>query len=240
MPIRCRAADRVGAGVADLALGVEADDAVADPGGLLGHEGVAGERERPVVHHAGEPVEELEVDTLQLAGAAAGHGGGVPGDEGDDLVPEADGDGLYVGPFRGAADDGGVAHADVAQPPHLGGQGPFHLVDDGAEHVVAVQGLVGGGPHLGQHHEPVALVAGHGRQQQQVGEAEVGEDPPRGGQPVEVGELLRRQAGVGTGQLEQGRHGRSGALERVGAPLPAVEGHQLAVPGAGQEVHGVR
>ena len=119
-PHAVQRAHGVGAGVADDGLGVEEQDAVADPGRLLGDQGAALERERALVEHAGEAVEDLEVDPLQLAEAPAGGGGGLPGEEGDDLAPVADGDGLHVGPLAGLADDGGVADADLADPPDPG------------------------------------------------------------------------------------------------------------------------
>src|SRR5205085_6627872 len=121
---------------ADDGSEIEEEDTVTDPGRRLRGQAATLERERALVDHAGEAVEDLEVDPLQLAEAPAGGGGRFPGEQGDDLAPMADGNGLHVGPLGRLAGDGRGADADLAEAPHPGAERPFHLVAGGAEHVV--------------------------------------------------------------------------------------------------------
>src|SRR5207302_9746199 len=92
-------ADRVGGGVLHPGALVEHDHAVADTRRLLGGDVLAQERELPVDDHAGEAVEDLHVDALELARAPADAEGRLPGEHGQELASEAHGDALHARPL---------------------------------------------------------------------------------------------------------------------------------------------
>ena len=60
----------VGRRVAHLPVGLDQDEAVADPGRVLGGEVLAHEREVPDRHHVGQASVEVPVDAFETAGAA--------------------------------------------------------------------------------------------------------------------------------------------------------------------------
>ena len=122
----------------------------------------------------------------------------APAEVGDDVTVAVDGD------------DRGVALDDVAAAPGPGEQRALHLVDDGPDHVGGVQGLAGGRANLGHDDESVGLLAGDGHEHQEVGEAEVGEEPPRHRETAGMDEVLTDQFGVADCQLVEHRHNEDG------------------------------
>ncbi len=77
----------------------------------------------------------------------------------------------------------------------------------------------------------MALLPGHRRQEQEVGEAEVGQHPPGGGQSLEMGGVVGRQPGVGASQLREHRHG----VRRSGGRAAPFEAAQLGAAGVAQQ-----
>ena len=112
----------------------------------------------------------------------------------DDLAVAADRDAQHPDPL---ADHGEVDLAldDLAVAERAGHQRPLGLVEAGPDPVAPVHGLARGGPHLGQHDELAAAEVADRGEQQEVGEAEVGQQPPRRRQPLEVLGLAVRRAG---------------------------------------------
>jgi hypothetical protein len=179
------------------------------------------ERERPGCDHPGEAVEDLAVGPLELAGRPADGGGRLPRQHRDRLAPPADRDAEHPHPL---ADHrvGDLALDDLAQPERAGDQRPVDLVGLLTQQVVAVERLAGRRADLAQDHErPAVLVGGH--EQQQVREAEVREEAPRGHQPLEVALLRWGEAGLGPGDVGEAGH-RSSRIVRPGRRSAAGAG----------------
>ncbi len=85
-------------------------------------------------------------------------------------------------------------------------EGPRHLVDDRADEVHRVDGLAGGRPHLGEHHRAAAVLPHDRREQEEVGEAEVGQRLPRRREPLDVTQRFSPERGLGARLLEEGGH----------------------------------
>ena len=224
-------ADRVRARVPHAAVGIDDDHPVTGPRRTLDLHLFAGERERALGDHRREPVVHLEVVALELAGPSTRGGGCLAREHRDLPSPVADGHGLHVHPLTTAEHLGlTVVALGVAPGPHE--RGPLHLVDDVADEVVHVERLTRGRTHLGEDHEPVAVLVRDRREQQQVGERQVGEQPPRHRQPFEMGELVGRQLGPQDRELGEGGHGRR---VRVGSPGGAAAvGTRLRPPLGGR------
>ena len=166
------------------------------------------EREVAGGDHAGEAVEELDVDLLELTRLAPDLRRRLAREDREDVTLEAHGNALDARPF---ADVGGdLAVDDLAQLEGLGDEVPLGGRDDASHLVLVVQGLARGGADLAEHDEPllpvVAVVGLEGREQQQVGEGNVGEQGPRGHQPLQVLEGRTGQAGVGGRQRGKRDH----------------------------------
>ena len=194
-------------------LGIEEDGAVTHAGRLLGLGVLGREREVAGSDHAGEAVEHLEVDLLEVAGLAGERRRRLAGEDGDHLVapPHRDGDHPHARPERLDVD---LALDDLAQTEGSGDDGPLDLVDHLAHEVVAVHGLVGRRPDLAEDDVaadlPVAGAGRHRHEEQEVGEAEVGQQAPGRDEADEVVDPFLVDLGVGPGQLGQARHaGRS-------------------------------
>ena len=187
--------------------GIEEDHAVADAGRLLGLGVLGVEREVARRDHPGEAVEDVDVGALELAGLAAEGRRRLPGEHADDLAAAADRDAQHPHPLLEGG-DGGLALDDLAEPEGPGDERPLLLVDDGADPVGPVDGLRGGRAHLDEHEEPLAVrrVDG-GREQQEVGEAEVGEQAPAGDEALEVVDAAPVERGVEAGELGERGHG---------------------------------
>jgi hypothetical protein len=95
---------------------------------------------------------------------------------------------------------------DLPLPPRPADQRAFDLGDHRADHVVGVQRLVGGRAHLPQHDETMTLLALDGGEEQQVGEAQVGQHLPRRHEPSRVRERHAAQRRVRARQLEPECH----------------------------------
>ena len=83
-----------------------------------------------------------------------------------------------------------------------GDERPRHLVDDRADEVRRVHGLAGGRAHLGERPRTAAVLALDRREQQEVGEAEVGERLPRRREPLDVAQRLAPERGLRARLLE--------------------------------------
>ena len=93
-----------------------------------------------------------------------------------------------------------------AAPPGAGDQWALDLVDDVADEVRDVQGLSRGRPDLREHDEPVAVLVRDRGEQEEVREREVGEEPPRERQPLQMRERVALDRGVDERELLEGRH----------------------------------
>ena len=117
---------------------------------------------------------------------------------------------------------------------HLG------TADDPADLVVLVRGRRGGRAHLGDAEErprlPVRRAYRH--PEQQVGEGQVGQQLPVAGEPVQVVDVGRAEAGVLLGEIAQRGHGAKPAtplfLERRGDLLEAARGVRVLAAGQRQ------
>ena len=94
----------------------------------------------------------------------------------------------------------------LGPPPRAGDERPLDLVDHVADEVRDVEGLAGGRANLREHDEAVTVLVGDRREQQQVGEREVGEQPPREGEALQVRERVALHRGVNERELLEGRH----------------------------------
>ena len=114
-----------------------------------------------------------------------------------------------------------VAHVagDLALHDPAGGEAAGHERalgggEDATDPVAAEQGLAGGGPDLAEHHERAvlrlaaeagALVVVLGpAEEQQVGEAEVGQQAPGRDEALQVVDLGERRVGCGAGRARRG------------------------------------
>ena len=200
-------AHRVRARELHARLGVDHDHAVTDARRALHLDLVDVEREGAVGDHAREAVEHVEVRALELTGPAGERHRLLARDEPDEPVVAAHRDHLHPHALL-RAERGGVAPDDVGRPPAPRVQRAFDLVDDRADEVLRVVGLAGDRPHLGEHDEAVTLLARDRREQQEVGEREVGERPPRRDEAFHVHEIGARRASVrASARLVERAHG---------------------------------
>ena len=103
-------------------------------------------------------------------------------------------------------------------PPRTGDERALDLVDHVPDEVRDVQRLAGRRAHLREHDEAVAVLVGDRREQQEVGEREVGEQPPREGQALQMRERVALHRGVDERELLEGRHlapGYRGSTRRL-------------------------
>ena len=84
-------------------------------------------------------------------------------------------------------------------------EGSVGLVGLLPQQVVAVEGLARRRPDLAEHDEGAAVLVG-GHEQQQVGEAEVGQQAPRRDQPLEMALLRWGETGSGPGDVGEAGH----------------------------------
>ena len=165
------------------------------------------EREVAGRDHAGEAVEDVDVGALELAGLATERRRRLPGEHADHLAAAAHRDGQHPHPLLQRR-DGGLPLDDLAEPERPGDERPLLLVDDGADPVGPVHGLGGGGPDLGEDEEPLAVLGvDGGREEEEVGEAEVGEQAPAGDEALEVVDGPAVERGVEAGELRERGHG---------------------------------
>ena len=176
-------------------LGIDHDDAVTDARRALHLDLVDVERKRAVGDHSSEPIEHVEVGALELARAPGERHRLLAGDDSDERVGAPNGDHLYSHAIL-RPECRRITADDVSRPPASRVQGPFHLVDDGADEILRVIRLPGDRPHLREHHESVAFFTGDRRQQQDIGERQVGEVPPRRDEAFHVHEIAARQRGA--------------------------------------------
>ena len=169
--------------------GAQEPDRVARPGG---------ERDQD---------EHVEVEALQLARPPAGRRRRLAGHDADQLRSAADGDALHPRPLP-RPEDGAVAVDDLPRAPGAGDQRALELLDDRPDQVDRVQGLARGRADVREDDEAVALLALDRGEEQQVGEAQVGQRLPGRDQPLRVTQRLAGQRGVAPRELEQrDRHG---------------------------------
>ena len=199
-------AHRVRARELHARLGVDDDHTVADARRALHLDLVDVERKRAVGDHAGEAVEHVEVRALELARAPReGHRLFTRHDP-DEAVGTAHRDDLHPHPVL-RSERGGVAADDVARSPAPRVQGTFDFVDNGADEVLRVVGLPGDRTHLGEHDEPMSLFARDRREQQEIGERQVGEVAPRRDEPLHVHEVGARQGRTCEREVFERAHG---------------------------------
>src|SRR5207302_8971755 len=150
--------DRIGGRVLHPGGSVEQQHAVTDPRSLLGDDLLGRERELAVGDHAGEAVEDLDIDPFELARPPSDRRRRLPGQDPEERLPSAHRDALDPGPLAPAR-AAYLAVDDLAQPPGTRHQGPLGLVDDASDLVLAVEGLARRGPDLAQDHEPAVVSA---------------------------------------------------------------------------------
>ena len=142
---------------------------------------------------------------LELTEPPPDRGARLAADHRDHLVVAAHRDALHVDLLGGAEQRRDALH-DLTAAQGLGDEGARRLVDHRADQVRRVDGLAGGRPHLGQDDGAGAVLAVDGREQEQVGEAEVGERLPRSGEALHVAERFAPQRGLGARLLEERGH----------------------------------
>ena len=97
-----------------------------------------------------------------------------------------------------------LAHDDLPGGPRLADEGALSPGEDLADPVRPIHRLTSRGSDLAEDEPPVA--GGFGRQEQEVGEAEVGEHPPLGDKALEVGDLHASERRLVPCELGEGRH----------------------------------
>ena len=211
---------------------IEEDHPVADARRLLGLDVLGVEREVAGRDHAGEPVEDGDVGALELTGLAAERRRRLPGEHPDHLAVAAHRDAEHPHPLLQGR-DGGLALDDLAEPEGTGDERPLLLVDGGADPVGPVDGLRGARPDLPEHEEAVAVLrVDGGREQQEVGEAEVGQEPPPGDQALEVADSSPVEGRVEASELGERGHGPlrlRGEVERDGGWRLGGDGLELSL-----------
>ena len=197
----------VGGGKVDPGGGVEAGHPVTDAGGLVGLGLLRPEGELAGDDHAGEAVEDLDVDPLEVARPAPHRRSRLPGEHAEQGVLPPNGDALHPRhlPCGSELD---LAVDDVAQAPGPGHQGPVEGVEDLADLVLAVERLAGGGPDLAQDHEAAGGRVLDGDEEEQVGEAQVGQQSPGAHQALQVRQRGPVEGGL-AGDLGEGGHASS-------------------------------
>ena len=149
-----------------------------------------------------------EVVVLELAEAGdRGSDARLPGDHGHDDPAVAHRDALHVDPL-GRAEDGRrrPRRSRRCARPGPRAAAPISSTTEPTRSV-GYSGLAGGGPHLGQHHRTAAVLPVDRREEEQVGEAQVGEGLPRRREPLHVTQRLSPQRGLRARLLEERGHG---------------------------------
>ena len=125
-------ADSVRRGVVDTGAGIEHENPVSDTGRLRGDDLVQGIGKGTLDDHAGQPVEDLDVDPFELAGTPAYDEGRLPGQQTHQLALPAYRDGHQPGVFT-APRYGNLPFYHAAELPGSGQQrtvvGPGDLSD---------------------------------------------------------------------------------------------------------------
>src|SRR5207237_2128982 len=134
---------------------VEQEHAVVYARRFLAGDLVDGERELTGGDHAGETVEDLDVDALQLTRPAADGRRRLPRQDPHKRVPAAHGDALHARPL--APVDAQLAVDDLAQLPGPGHDGALELVDQPAHLIFAIERLARRGPDLAENDEALAV-----------------------------------------------------------------------------------
>ena len=186
---------------------IEEDHAVADAGRLLRLDVLRVEREVAGRDHASEAVEDVDVGALELAGLTTERRSRLPGEHTDHLAPTAHRDGQHAHPLLQRR-DGCLPLDDLAEPEGPGHERPLLLVDGGPDPVGSIHGLRRRGPDLGEDEEPLAVLrVDGGREEEEVGEAEVGEQTPARHEALEVVDGPAVERGVEAGELRERGHG---------------------------------
>ena len=175
--------------VGDRAARVEGEHAVTDARRCAGIGHASGERERAGLDHLDELFEDEGVVAFELAERPARTDLPLLREHGDDAVsvPHRDREHPGVVDLVAASVNLDRALDSLAEAEGLLDQFGLVAVGPGPDVVGDVHRLVGGGAHLVDD-QPLAGVGSH--VQQQVGEAEVGEERPLGSQPVQVVDVV--------------------------------------------------
>ena len=216
-------AHRVGTGEADAQVGVEEDDAVADAGRVLELVVVLAEREAAFGDHRGEALEGRQVVLLELAQVATERGPRLAVTTA--TTEPAWRTGMHWTWARSLDPSRGESPSAISPVRKARGhERPGDLVDDRADEVHRVHGLTGGRPHLGQHHRAAAVLPHDRREQQEVGEAQVGQRLPRRREALDVTQRFPPERGLGARLLEEGGHGGivpAAGLAKSASPMRA-------------------
>ena len=178
------------------------------------------EREAALGDHRREAVERRQVELLEVTEVATERRARLAGDDGHHRPAVTHRDALHVRPLA-RTEQRGVALDHLAGAERPRHERPRHLVDDRTDQVHRVDGLAGRGAHLGQHDRAAAVLPDHRREQQEVGEAEVGERLPRRREPLHVTQRLAPQRGLGARLLEE--RGHEGIVPAARAPCRGEE-----------------
>ena len=196
------------------------DHAVADPGRLLGLDVLGGEREVAGGDHAGEAVEDVDVGALELARLAAERRASTPGSAPPMTSPLRSGPGCTstrTRSFSGGERD--LALDDLAEPVGPGHERALLVVDDRARPSRRGRrsGWWSAGPGRATTNRSPPLLAA-GREEQEVGEAEVGEQAPRGHEALQVRDPRPVERRCAAGRARPARPWRA-TLRRAAARL---------------------
>jgi hypothetical protein len=184
-------AHRVRAREPHAQIRIEHDDPVADTRRVLELVVVLTEREASLRDHVREPVEQRHVVVFELTDPPSQRQTRLPHDDRDHIVTRTYRDVLHVRSLDGTEQQRVALH-DLALGPRAPDERERALVDDRIDEVRGVHGLARCRPDLRHDHEP-RRVTFEGRQQQQVGEAEVGERLPRRGETLHMPQRFAAQ-----------------------------------------------
>ena len=166
-PVEC--AHRIGAGVRDRPIRVEPDEAITNPRGIGSEFGDLGEG--PVDEHREQVVSGLQVDALELP-RDSWLRRGVPGDDGDHPIAEVHRVGRPLDPAEGQR---GVEF----RVPAARGEGAHDVLGHGSRRRRRAHERRG---------DQAAVVPG-GQPQDEVAQAEIGDEGPLAGDLTQSGEI---------------------------------------------------
>ena len=201
MPTRCNAGHGVGRGVAHACLVVEHHHAVADAWRSAGVADQPVERERPFGDHRRKSLEDPQIGALELARLPAGAVRPLARQHRDRLVAVAHRDGQHARRL-GQQVDSDLALGDLAGLERRCQQRPL-VVGGHTDIVGEVDRLAGGRADLGND-QPLGI--GRRNVQQQIGEAQVGEQAPLADQLFEMIDLVASQRRVLPAEFAQRCH----------------------------------